>query len=404
MPQTIRQLRIFLAAPVDVQAETSRLEKVVREINIMAADERHPRLELIHWKTHAYPGFSTDPQAVINEQIPNDYDIFIGIFWCRLGTPTPRAKSGTVEEFQAAYNRWQVDPHSVTLMIYFKDEAVSPSNLDPDQFAGVARFRSSLAEAGGLVWHFKTADEFETQVRLHLNQAIQKIGKTHANYSTMAIQSAEILTAAGLQQRPLPEDSLPASGVSEEDDLGLLDYIELGEEAAARQNAAIEKMTAAVENMGKVVLTRVAELEELKSTPDIGAARLLFDQTARDLNEFSASIQAETPQFVQAHADLMKYAVGAAALSLRSNQDPTTARQQAEYTLRAVETLFSVIGHTRVQMRTFRQEVSTLPRMTVTLNKAKRRVVQTLEDLDSGFEEALSKSRDVQNGIRDLIE
>ena len=31
-----------------------------------------------------------------------EYDLFIGLMWRRLGTPTPRAISGTVEEFELA--------------------------------------------------------------------------------------------------------------------------------------------------------------------------------------------------------------------------------------------------------------------------------------------------------------
>ncbi|MDP3000713.1 MAG: DUF4062 domain-containing protein, partial [Bryobacterales bacterium] len=102
MPRNLQQFRIFLASPVDVQSERARLEKVVREMNSILSSQGL-QLELLGWETHAYPEFGSDPQAVISSQLGTDYDIFIGVLWSRVGTPTPRYPSGTLEEFQAAY-------------------------------------------------------------------------------------------------------------------------------------------------------------------------------------------------------------------------------------------------------------------------------------------------------------
>ena len=41
----------------------------------------------------------SDPQDVVNRQI-GEYDLFVGILWNRMGTPTAVATSGTEEEFQ----------------------------------------------------------------------------------------------------------------------------------------------------------------------------------------------------------------------------------------------------------------------------------------------------------------
>lgn len=128
-------LSIFVASPSDVADERSRLEDVVRELNITWSRELGLRLELVRWETHAYPDFGVDPQAVINNQIPDDFDIFIGVMWCRYGTPTNRAESGTIEEFKRAKARHDADPESVGLMVYFKDEPVPPSKVDIGQFS-----------------------------------------------------------------------------------------------------------------------------------------------------------------------------------------------------------------------------------------------------------------------------
>jgi hypothetical protein len=40
------------------------------------------------------------PQAILNKQIVESGDILIGIFGYRLGTPTGKAQSGTIEEIE----------------------------------------------------------------------------------------------------------------------------------------------------------------------------------------------------------------------------------------------------------------------------------------------------------------
>lgn len=147
-------LSVFVASPDDVEAERGKLEDVIRELNVAWSRELGIRLDLVRWETHAYPGMGADAQDVINDQIPDDYDIFVGIMWCRYGTPTGRAGSGTVEEFDRAKTRHDREPNSVQLMAYFKDEPVPPSQLDPEQLLKVNAFRDSLGDEGALYWKF----------------------------------------------------------------------------------------------------------------------------------------------------------------------------------------------------------------------------------------------------------
>ncbi len=82
MPQqhTVTKITIFAASPGDVEDERSRLEQVVLDLNNASRSRAiNVEFDLVKWETHAYPGFASYPQAVINEQVPQDYDIFIGI-------------------------------------------------------------------------------------------------------------------------------------------------------------------------------------------------------------------------------------------------------------------------------------------------------------------------------------
>ena len=129
MPRQETILSVFVASPSDVDEERNRLEEVIRDLNTAWAKELAIRLELVRWETHAYPSFGDDAQAVINEQIPDDCDLFVGLMWYRFGTPTGRAGSGTVEEFNRAKERFDANPDDLQICLLY----TSPSPRDKRQ-------------------------------------------------------------------------------------------------------------------------------------------------------------------------------------------------------------------------------------------------------------------------------
>ena len=211
-------------------------------------------IELVRWETHAYPGFNTDAQATINEQIRDDYEIFIGLLWARVGTPTPRAPSGTLEEFERAYAKFKANSESVNLLVYFKDQPIPPSEIKPDQIDQIQRFRDSLGSLGGLYWTFQSCADFEALVRPHLARVIQVWnGRIDA-------QSSRTLGTPQLDQSVDPEKleiSQSDAGI-EMDELGYLDYMEMGEHANLVMMAALARMTSAVEELGTRIRERTA--------------------------------------------------------------------------------------------------------------------------------------------------
>ena len=83
--------------------ERNLFQEIVAEWNQTWARNLGLRLELLRWEQDAYPGIGTDSQDVINHQIPEDYDLFIGLMWSRFGTPTARAGSGCDRSQTAAF-------------------------------------------------------------------------------------------------------------------------------------------------------------------------------------------------------------------------------------------------------------------------------------------------------------
>jgi hypothetical protein len=354
------------------------------------------KLDLIRWETHTYPSFGEYPQAVINQQIGADYDIFIGILWSKVGTPTPQYPSGTLEEFQVAYDRWQKDQNSITLMIYFKDEPISPSQLDASQLAQIQTFKKQLSPSGGYYWTFKTVDDFETDVRLHLTRAVQDWRDRLKNASRKTDRVPE-LPASDAMVTKLNEAPTTTDDDSE---LGFLDYMELVTEASTRHMGVLGRMTSAMQRIGEKTKERTAEVEAVRADPTIPATRLVFERTAQDLNDFSAVMRGEIPQLLQAHVDLLKYLVGGAASSLEMG---TAGKQQVIQVLAQLDQFTDVINGARSHTNLFRGSIATMPRMLVAFNKAKRRALDVLSALDDTFVDLAARNVQVRADIADLL-
>lgn len=111
--------KMFVASPSDTNNERTICEKVIEELNQTLGDTFNFRVESLKWEKDVRPVIkNTDGQNEINNQIGHNYEMFVGIMNKKFGTATPRAGSGTEEEFNNAFNRYK-DEGNVEVMFYF---------------------------------------------------------------------------------------------------------------------------------------------------------------------------------------------------------------------------------------------------------------------------------------------
>lgn len=196
-----RKLKIFVASPADVAEERATLVKLVADINdVLAylAPEKQLSLELVRYETHSYPDIGR-PQDVINREIPVDYDIFVGIMWKRVGTPTATEPSGTIEEFRRASKRRETNSLP-RIMFYFCDQPIPmPTSEDLKQLVDVIKFREEL-QALGLTSTYPTHAEFGEHVRGGLLRAIRDILRDRGHEVSLEPAVATPVTAASLEE------------------------------------------------------------------------------------------------------------------------------------------------------------------------------------------------------------
>ncbi len=169
MPFSATVLKVFIASPGDVADERRAIRQVVAEWNAVHAEDRGTVLLPVGWETDASPLMGDGPQAVINRQLLDGYDLLVGVFWNRLGTPTETAASGTAEEIELHVRAGK------PAMLYFSDAPVRPSELDApgaaQQRAALAAFkRASWAE--GLTESFASAEDFRAKFARQLAQTV----------------------------------------------------------------------------------------------------------------------------------------------------------------------------------------------------------------------------------------
>lgn len=205
MSKLVNLLRIFVSSPGDLAFEKEIIEAVIDELNSSSYPKSDLRLELVKWETHGYPEIGEDDaQHKINKQIGDDYDIFIGLMWARFGTPTNRAKSGSEEEFNRAYDRYLRDPQGLRILYYFKDAPIPPSQIDPQQLSKVNEFRAHL-QTVGLIWTFDAPEMFRQQIRGHLTRHLEEFGKSwglneeRITTTTSETKLSEVLSGEGIK-------------------------------------------------------------------------------------------------------------------------------------------------------------------------------------------------------------
>jgi hypothetical protein len=374
-------LQVFVASPSDVSEERKLLEGVINQLNQVWSGTLGVVYELIKWKTNVRPAFSADPQEIINSQIGNDYDVFIGIFWGRLGTETPRAKSGTIEEFERAFERNKVAAGSPEIMLYFKDAAIPPSKIDTEQLKNVLDFKNSISDRGGLYSVFEDQTGFESSLRAHLSAVAQ-------NYVSKNISSNGL---KGPVKEVLVMDEV-SDAEMEEDDYGYIDYFEIYE---ARQNemiSALEHIDKATVRIGEQLSQRTDEMngEVNKNSKD---ARRLIKRAADDMNGYSDALKIQLP--IISAASSSGFDALSNALALHS--DFSENNEDLEAVRIGLVNVIKGIGGATNGVSGMREAANMLPRISKEINKARRSVVYELDEL-------LSEMDSITSTVRNIIE
>lgn len=167
MPITAQVVRVLIASPGDVVTERQALREAIWAWNDLHADAMGVVLLPVGWETHTRPELGDHPQHIIDRQAVERADVLVGVFWTRLGTPTPDAASGTVHEIEAFRSSGR------EVLLYFSDRQTSPSTVNLEQMQAVRDFQKT-ARHWGLVGSFVDVHDLVDQARSALLRLVRE--------------------------------------------------------------------------------------------------------------------------------------------------------------------------------------------------------------------------------------
>ncbi len=382
MAITTTILKVFVASPSDVVEERKVLEEIINELNNLIGRKAGLTFELMKWETDTYPSVGEDPQSVINEQIGDDYDVFVGIIWKRFGTPTPRELSGTAEEFYGAFEKARANPKGVRVMFYFNNASAAMSDIDIDQLKMVKDFQGSIGQMGVYYWKYNELEEFEKLVRLHLGKVMQEFGTSWGEKSDLVV---------GFFNTPTPklEDSI---GVENNDDEeGFLDLIILTVEQFGIGGETFERINVLLQELNEKTLKRTEEFQQLATPINPNQAKQVANGFADDWENFVERMKVEIPIISKAFRLAIDSWTKSTELISDFNNDEE-AEKQIQNALDTINDFIKIIADSKENTKGFRDVVAGMPRLTNKFNHAKKHVLEVLDGLLEEFstEENLS--------------
>ncbi len=163
-----RVLRVFVGSPSDVVDERSSAAQTILTWNAAIGPFCDVLLQPVTWEIDVPPLQNSDAQRTITNWGLADCDILVAIFWTRIGTPTGRAASGTVEEIDSFLARGR------PALLYFSEKPVPPQSIDAAQYRALTSYRKRC-QFRGLVQRYSSVGEFREALLVHLALVVRAV-------------------------------------------------------------------------------------------------------------------------------------------------------------------------------------------------------------------------------------
>lgn len=393
MPEVVTKFRVFLASPNDVPNERNIVKKIIDEFNSTYSNDLNCYIQLLNWENSTYPSFGEYPQKVINNQI-GDYDIFIGILWGKFGTPTPKHASGTEEEFNIAYEKYnQKKQGEFQIMLYFNLEAIPMDDIDPEQIKKVKLFREKISSLG-YYSTYNSQEHFETIFRTHIYSMISEWGKNN---------EANSQTAVSIISSELPEETIVDII---EDELGLLDYQEIFLIKINNSTDAMNKITERTDKFNEIIIEKTSELTSVNNSslpPQLqnNSIKTILAKTSREMLNFVAEIEPYEIIWYNSFSEGMDGIKNILDISEDTMQEEdlislSTFKTELNVLLETIENVYN-------NQCEYLSTIRSLPKLTQAIINAKKKMISHINKTISDYQKAIVMIKDIIDIIDNKI-
>jgi hypothetical protein len=368
MPRQTSEFRVVVASPLDISEERKAVFDSLTELN-RTLDIQGTSLKVIGWEDYSSPGVGPDAQQVVNRQILDEYDILIGLFGTRLGTPTSQARSGTVEEIEKALSRQNAAMGEFHVQVYFGDRIEQVSQINVSDLVEVIDYQKSLHARGVFYKTFRSKEDLAREVRVNVQRAI--------NYYLKSGPAPDDRPPAGPTATPAQADFTPEPEAFE---LGLLDLQEIAESAIDAANAAVNQIAELLAEITAETTQRTKEVESV-SAPSIPAA-----EKKRVINKFAAFLKSKSTQLAAESAVAKNnfrayFEANTSLFNLgKTDIDRDLFQKARSQSLNSAGIILSNVQEARLAITSYRETIASMPRMTIQLNQARRQFLDALDE------------------------
>lgn len=370
----VKQIKLFVSCPGDITHELDSIKLVVDEINKTSGEQNSYVLRLINWKTDTYTQIGSDAQEVINNQIESQYDVLIGLLWLKLGTPTKRDKSGTVEEINRALKNKEKEQ-----LVYFK--TASPTDItkiNPEELLKINEFKKDLGSKGVLYHEFSSTTKFESLFRIQLTKLIyDKLSSNNTQNDTTNNNLPEIV-----EDKYSHITSLIAEVENFDEKAMELDIFNSVETATSHLNLVTTSLNSMTESMNDWSVKLKSRTKEMNTINKIKDQRLktakqktMINLLATELLDFKNRIQNELPIFSENFRKVGSSYSKVILIVKRFDTDQVESIQASIKSL--LENSEKSLENLAIMLRTIME----LPPLNFKFNKAKRETEITIKDL-----------------------
>lgn len=187
--------RLLISSPGDIpQSDLAIVRRAIGRWNAVYGHQFASVIVPISWGTNAAAEFGRHPQEILNDQLVDNCDICLALFANRLGTETPNAESGTVEEINRLYDA------GCYVAVLRSVRPVDASCLDLNQASRLREYMTSICNKS-LVLPYGDDLELQSHVDAVLNAAVSR-DRARAE---LQLQAAEGGTAGLGNMQPIAE-------------------------------------------------------------------------------------------------------------------------------------------------------------------------------------------------------
>lgn len=373
MPSDITNYKVFISSPSDVNAERDIVQEAIEQINQINGSRESFHLTPIRWEKDVSSQIGGHPQDIINHQVGDDYDIFIGILCNRFGQRTSSYESGTEEEFFRAYDRHIKGGDNIEILFYFKDPRRSELPIDINQLSKVVEFKEKLGGIG-VYEEFETLEGLKTIVVAAIIKALDRLRRNVVKDKPM--QKVEENSYIRVSENAL----VPISEFDE--DIGLIELSELAFSALESFTENLQTITTATSTLGERITSRTEELNEIKYTGDSRSdqklAKAVIEKVALEMQRYSHRLDQIIPDAKREFSYALRCMQHAVIIA---NQDGVSTKEDVEFFSSELRSLQLILTNVATQINSFKDSISEQPRMTSKLNQARRRAVKSVSDL-----------------------